>query len=306
MKSESLVKSESLGFFLGLIGVSAFSLTLPITRFLTGSLSALEIGLGRSMLAVLVAILILCVTRQSIPTTRQIRKLLLTSCGIVFGFPILTAIGMQTVPASHGAIVLGALPLATTIFSCFLSGEKPSCQFWLVSMAGFAIIIIYAVSNADSALNIAFYVGDLALIGAVVLAGLGYAQGGILARNLGGWQVICWTLVVSLPILLPLVFLFCDIQNFSAMDRTSWGAFIFLALVNSLIGFFFWYQGLAIGGIARVSQTQYFQPFMTVLFSFILLREEIEIMTIMFLSAMVLVVMISKKMPVHHQYTKSS
>lgn len=292
------VRTENLGLLLGLAAVSAFALTLPITRYLTQYLSVWEIGLGRSLLAAIAAAGILVATRQKLPNRQQLLRLCVTASGIAFGFPILTAVGMQTVPASHGGIVLGSLPLATALIGCFLSGERPSLPFWLVAAAGFALVTAFSLLDHGGSLDLSFYTGDLALLGAVALAGLGYAQGGMLARSLGGWQVICWTLVVALPLLVPLTFTMTDFSGFSGLPGTGWAAFAFLALVNSLIGFFWWYKGLAIGGIARVSQVQLLQPFLTFFFAVVFLGEHLSWIALAFTAATVAVVMVSKRMPV--------
>ena len=208
-----LTKNENFGMFLGLIAVLSFSLTLPITRSLVGHLSVWDIGLGRSLLAALGALIYLAATRSKIPTKSQIFKLLITAIGITFGFPILTAVGMQTVPASHGGIVLGSLPITTALIGSALSGERPSKAYWIVAILGFAVIVAF-VFISTGLKDISFYKGDIALISAVILASLGYAQGGALAKEMSGPSVISWTLVVSLPALIPAVYFYQTHQIF--------------------------------------------------------------------------------------------
>ncbi|XUY29523.1 DMT family transporter [Agrobacterium sp. rho-8.1] len=286
---------ENIGLLLGTIAVLAFSLTLPITRYLTHYLSTWDIGLGRSCLAAIGAVFVLIVTRQRLPTRRQWGRLALTASGIAFGFPLLTALGMKTVPASHGGIVLGSLPLATALIGCLLSKERPSFAFWVVALVGFALVFIFSLYSQGGTADLSFYTGDLALIGAVVMAGIGYAQGGILARSLGGWQVICWTLAASLPLLIPATIATASWDNFAALPLMPWAAFAFLALVNSLIGFFFWYQALAIGGIARVSQVQLLQPFFTWLFAVWFLGEDFSLVTLVFTALTIATVIVGKR-----------
>lgn len=286
------------GFILGLTAVVAFSFTLPLTRYLTQYISVWEIGLGRSALAACVAAIILIVTRQKIPSRRNLGRLALTSTGISFGFPILTAVGMSSVPASHGAILLGALPLATALIGCGLSGERPSKLFWFVASLGFLTVAAYAFISTGGATDLRLYSGDLALAGAVLLAGLGYAQGGLVAKEIGGWQVICWTLVVSIPVLFPLTLWLSEPQSLLTMGLDGWVAFLVLSLFNSLIGFFFWYKALAIGGVSKISQIQLLQPFFTMLFAVLFFGEAFEAHSIVFLTATVLIVIISKRIPV--------
>lgn len=291
---------DNLGLLLGMVAVLAFSLTLPITRYLTHYLTTPEIGLGRSCLAAIGAVIVLLATRQRFPTKKQWIQLAVTSSGIAFGFPLLTALGMKTVPASHGGIVLGSLPLATALIGCLLSRERPSLAFWAVALVGFGLVFAFSLYSHGGTADLSFYAGDFALIGAVVMAGLGYAQGGILARSLGGWQVICWTLVASLPLLIPTTIATTSWSHFAAMRFEPWAAFAFLALVNSLIGFFFWYQALAIGGIARVSQIQLLQPFFTWIFAVWFLGEEFSVITLIFTALTVAVVMVGKRTPIRY------
>lgn len=292
-----MLTNENKGYVLGLVAVIAFSLTLPITKYLTHHLSIWDIGIGRSLLAALAAGVILLAYKQKLPSPSQFVRLCVTASGIAFGFPILTALGMQTVPSSHGGIILGGMPLATAIIGCFLSGERPRALFWGVALAGFLVIAAYSVVSAGSASDLALYQGDFALLGAVLFAGLGYAQGGLLARELGGWQVICWTLVISMPLLVPLTLFTADYSAFRELSLFGWGAFVFLALVNSLVGFFFWYRALAIGGVAKISQIQLLQTFFTFGFAALWLGEVISFEMIVFLSITMAIVWLSKKIP---------
>ena len=295
-KNES--QNENLGYVLGLMGVIAFSLTLPITKFLTPYLSVWDIGFGRSLLAAMGAVVILLIYRQPCPSARQWRLLAVVASGIAFGFPVLTAVGMQSVPSSHGGVILGGMPLVTALIGCFISGERPSWLYWLIATAGFLTIAAYSLISAGGAADFALYAGDLALLGAAIFAGLGYAQGGLLARELGGWQVICWTQIVSIPLLIVLTWHYGDASNFAAMPISGWAAFIFLALVNSLIGFFFWYKALAIGGVTKISQIQLLQTFFTFGFAALWLGEVITPLMVLFLVITVVIVWISKRIPV--------
>lgn len=295
----ALLTKENTGYILGLLAVIAFSLTLPITKYLTDYLSIWDIGIGRSLLAALAAGLILIVYKQKPPTPHQWVRLCVVASGIAFGFPVLTALGMQSVPSSHGGIILGGLPLATAIIGCFLSGERPSARFWILAISGFSVIAAYSIISAGNVSDISVYAGDFALLGAVLFAGLGYAQGGLLARELGGWQVICWTIVVSLPLLIPLTFYSVDFSAFAILPIFSWTVFAFLALINSLVGFFFWYKALAIGGVSKVSQIQLLQTFFTFGFAALWLGEAITPEMFIFLVITIAIVWLSKQTPIH-------
>lgn len=169
---ENSAVQENLGYGLGLMAVMAFSLTLPITKYLTPYLSVWDIGFGRSLLAAIGAAVILLAYKQPWLSRSHLIKLAIGASGIAFGFPVLTAVGLQSVPSSHGVVILGELPLATALIGCFLSGERPSWLFWLVALSGFLAIALYSMVSAGAATDLALYSGDLVLLGAVILASL--------------------------------------------------------------------------------------------------------------------------------------
>lgn len=284
----------------GLLGVTAFGLTLPITRFVTPYLDPVFIGLGRAVLAALVAGALLFATAQPRPEYRHLRRLLLVGLGVVVGFPLLSAWAMQSAPASHGGVILGVLPLATAIASVFVSSDRPSAGFWACGVLGSALVVAYALLEGVGRLQVA----DLALLGAVVSAAVGYAVGGQLSRELGGWQVICWALVLMLPVtIFPALWWMPD--NLAAVSGPAWMGFAYLALVSQLFGFFWWNKGLALGGVARVSQIQLLQPFVTLAASVAVLQEVITTETYIFAVLVVLVVAIGRRMPIHkHDQTE--
>ncbi len=280
----------------GLIGVISFGLTLPVTRYVVEYLSPMFIGLGRAVIAGIFAALLLFITKQSFPTKQQIYKLIVVALGVVVGFPVLSAVAMQTVPASHGGVVLGVLPLATAVAGVAIANEKPSIGFWVAGILGSILVVIYSVTSGANTLH----VGDVALFGAMLSAAIGYAVGGQLSKEIGGWKVICWALVISLP------FIILPASNeapteWVAIPDNIWLAFLYLALVSQLIGFFFWNKGLALGGVARVSQTQLIQPFITIVASALLIGEALETVTVLFAVLVVSVVAVGKRMPIYEK-----
>lgn len=284
---------ETKGMLYGILGVVAFGLTLPFTRKVIPFLDPIFIGTGRAVLAALVAAIILFWFKQKIPNKAQIIKLSIVSLGVVAGFPILSSWAMQHVPASHGGVVLGILPLATAIFGAWVAKERPSLAFWLVSLLGSLLVVTYVLTQSAGALQLA----DLALLGAIISAAIGYAVGGQLSKDLGGWQVICWALIISLVYTLPLSIIYAP-ETFTGYPPEVYISFLYLALVSMLTAFFAWYKGLVLGGIARVSQTQLLQPFITIFASIIMLGEPLELKTILFASMVVASVWIGKKMPI--------
>ncbi|MGC3962428.1 MAG: DMT family transporter [Rhodocyclaceae bacterium] len=266
---------ELSGLGLGLLAVAAFSLTLPATRVAVESLSPALVGVGRSFVAALLAAPLLWMTRQRRPTAEQCRRLGYVILGAIFGFPLLTAWAMQHTSASHGAAIIGLLPLATAIIGAWRAGERPSARFWLAGVAGSAIVVGFALSAGAGSLSLA----DLAIFAAVLMAGVAYAEGARLAREMGGWQVICWALVLALPLLAPLT-IWLAWQHGLPPPSRAWLGFGYVSLVSAFFGFFAWYRALAIGGVCRVSQLQLLQPFMTILFSSAWLGERIDTATI--------------------------
>ncbi len=275
---------ETLGLLFGFIGVFSFSLTLPATRLAVASLDPIFVGLGRGVVAGVLSMLLVWVTRQPWPTRRQWGSLAVVALGVVLGFPLLSAWAMQQLPAAHGAVVLGLLPLLTALAGVVRSGDRPTRLFWLASTLGSATVVGFAVSQGSAhpggLSQASLYGADLVLLGAVIAAAVGYAEGGKLAQQIGGWQVICWALVLAAPLeLVPTLWV---AQATGAMQAAplSWLGFAYLCLVSQFLGFFAWYHGLGLGGVARVSQMQLLQPFLTILFSALLLREQITPQTI--------------------------
>ena len=289
------MSDESKGMFLGLVGVVSFGLTLPATRFIVPYFEPVFIGLGRAVIASFVAAFLLIATKQNRPSKNQFYQLFVVASGVVIGFPILTALAMQTVPASHGGVVLGFLPLATAIVGAVVSNEKPSVSFWICGIVGSALVIAYSLLQGVGE----FQTGDFFLLGAIVSAATGYALGGKLSKEIGGWQVICWALVISFPFIIVPAWLEAPQDAVGSLPLNVILSFLYLALVSQLFGFFFWNKGLALGGVARVSQTQLLQPIVTMLASALLINETINVQTIVFATLVIVTVAIGKKMPIY-------
>ncbi len=287
--------TEQRGMIYGFIGVAIFALTLPLTRIAVREFDPLFISIGRTVLAGLVALAILIISGQPRPTREHAGGLALIILGVIFGFPILSTIAMQTVPASHGGVVLGTLPLMTAMMSVWLANERPSLLFWFWGGLGSALVVAFALWDGAGG----FQFADLLLILAVIAAGMGYAAGGNLARTLGGWQVICWALVFALPITIPVtIYLAKDLTGQETF--IGWACFAYLALFSQLIGFFAWNKGLALGGVAKVGQVQLLQTFMTLAASALLIGEKLTLLMLVFASAVALCVWFGRKARVQH------
>lgn len=286
--------AERNGLLLGAAGVLLFSLTLPATRIAVRHLDPLFVGLGRSLIAALLAAAWLAHRRVPWPTPAQWRRIAFTAAGVVFGFPALSSWAMRHVPSAHGAIVVGLLPLATAVAGAWLHRERPSAAFWIAACAGSALVVAYAVSHGGGAVTPA----DLALVGAIVLGAFGYAQGALVTREIGGEATISWALVASVPFLIPPVLLAGARSDFAGAGAAQWLALAYLAVCSQYLGFFAWYRGLAQGGIARVSQVQLAQVFLTMGFAALLLGEEVTPAMLVFAVAVVAVVAIGRRMPI--------
>ena len=270
-----IIDSETLGLGYGFLGVLCFSLTLPATRAAVADLDPSIVGIGRAIVASCLAIALLWITRQPIPNRQHWKSLAVVAGGVIVGFPLLSAIAMQQLPASHAAVVNGILPLATAIAATIRVGERPSMRFWIASLIGSATVILFAVISGAGHIQSA----DILLVIAGVAAAFGYAEGGRLAGFMGGWQTICWALVLAAPFLILPVAIALWQHGLNA-SPTAWLGFAYVSIISQFLAFFAWYQGLAKGGVARVGQIQLLQPFLTIFASALLLGEKITLMTV--------------------------
>lgn len=276
------------GYGYGLLGVLVFSLTLPMTRIAVTEISPLLIGLGRALVAAVPAVLMLWLTRSRLPRRDEWPGVILAALGIVVGWPLTSSLAMATVSSSHGAVFNGLLPLFTAIFAAWRSGERPSKAFWGWAIAGAFLVMSYALRQGHGGLQ----TGDSWLLLAVILGGMGYAEGARASRTLGGARTICWALVVSAPVLVaPVIWMAVDHGFTSGWPSPAvLAAFAYLAFGSMFLGFFAWYRGLAIGGIARVGQIQLLQPFLTVVAAAWIFKEEVAPITFAFALAVVAII----------------
>jgi drug/metabolite transporter (DMT)-like permease len=284
---------EKLGLLLGLIGVICFSLTLPTTRIAVEYLGTTFVGLGRTVVAAILVAMVLIVRKEKLPSPRQFKSLLLVAVGAVLGFPLLTSWSMKSLPVSHGAVEVALLPLATAGFAMVRAREIPSLKFWISSVIGSVAVIIYAFHLGFGSLQFP----DLALLLAVIILGLSYAEGGKLSKEIGSWQVIAWAILIGAPFFVIPVGLSLTTEMLHAPIH-AWASFIYLAVVSQFLAYVAWYSGMAMGGIARVSQIQYLQPFLMILFSAVFLNESITFFTLIIAVLVVFSVILGKNAPV--------
>ncbi len=286
--------TERFGLLLGLFGVFLFGGTLPATRILAGSIDPVLITLARAAIAGLAALLILAAARMPVlPPRAEWRGLAIVALTLVVGFPLMMAMAMAHVPASHGAVMLGILPLATAAAGCLFSPERPSLGFWLVGALGSATVIAFAIRQGGGAIAFA----DIVLLLAVVSAGIGYAKGATMTARLGGWRVTCWSVLICLPVTAPatLWMAWNDLPVLSLQDSA---ALAYVALISQLLAFLPWYIGMAMGGIARVGQLMLLLPFFTIAVGHAVIGEALDGTTIGFAVLVAVIVLIGKRMPI--------
>jgi drug/metabolite transporter (DMT)-like permease len=284
------MKKESEAYLWGLLGISGFALTLPATKVALPLLGVMGVGIGRAVLAGIIASTLLIFTRSKVPNLNQLGRLAVVALGVIFGFPLFSAYAMQYVPASHGAIIVGLIPLFTAMFAMLLAQERPSVAYWLAGLVGSSAIVIYSVYVGGGSLHPA----DLALLLAVISAAIGYAEGARLAKEIKSWLVICYALVLSLPWTI-LLCLSAGKVNWEASSLAAWSGFFYVSLISMLLAFFAWYRGLELGGIAKIGQLQLIQPFITIFASAFFFAEKLSIEMFITLAVVLLSVYFGRK-----------
>lgn len=258
------------GWGSGLLGVIIFSGSLPATRVAVGDFSPLFLTSARAVIAAALGSALLAVLRQVRPGRSDLGSLIIVGLGVVVGFPLLTALALQHITSAHSIVFIGLLPLATAIFGVLRGGERPKPAFWLFSGLGSATVAGFALFTSGGG----SLAGDLLMVAAVLLCGLGYAEGAKLSRRLGGWQVISWALLLALPMMAAIALATMP-ESWSAIGGPAWLALAYVSIFSMLVGFVFWYRGLALGGIAGVGQLQLLQPFFGLALAGLLLHEHV-------------------------------
>lgn len=260
------------GWINGLIGVVIFSGSLPATRVAVLEFDPVFLTVARATIAGVLALCMLWLFKDKRPARSQLLPLLIVAMGVVVGFPLLTALALQYVTSAHSIVFVGLLPLATAVFGVIRGGERPRPVFWFFSVLGSLLVVGFAASQGLTASP----EGDILMLLAILACGLGYAEGAKLSRTLGGWQVISWALVLSLPVVAVLSWMRMP-ASFTGISTPAWFSLAYVSLFSMLIGFVFWYRGLAQGGIAAVGQLQLLQPFFGLTLAATLLHEQVSV-----------------------------
>ncbi len=290
------------GLWLGLLGIVIFAVTLPMTRLAVGTpdapqMSGVFIALGRAVVAAALSVVFLLATRAALPQRRDWLPLAITAGGVVFGFPLFTSIAMRYVEAVHASVIVGVLPLATAAVGALLHRQRPSAGFWLCAALGGALVVAFAMLRPGGAAgSLSMHFADGLLLAGMLCAAVGYGYGARLSQHMRAEHVICWALVISLPLTLPLSLLSWPTAPLKA---SAWVGFAYVAVFSMWLGFFAWYRGLMLGGTVRVSQVQLVQPFLSMLFAVPLLGERLDAVTVGFCLTVIATVFAGKKMPIH-------
>jgi drug/metabolite transporter (DMT)-like permease len=288
--SASPSSRERLGLLLGFVGMAIFGGTLPATRIAVSAIDPIALTSLRTVIAGFCSLALLLVLRRPLPSRALWPQLVIAMLCVAVLFPLLMSMGMQTVDASHGGVVLGILPIATALVAVTITHERPRPLFWIASVAGAALVIAFALRQGGGALSS----GDLLLFAAVAVSAVGYAFSGRLTAQMPGWEVISWVLVIALPVSIPAAALTMP-TDITHIAPKPWLALLYVALFSQWIGFFAWNAGMAMGGIARVSQIQLLQPFVTFALAASFNGETITLQILLFASAVVATVAISTR-----------
>jgi len=277
------------GWINGFIGMLIFSASLPATRAAVADFDPVFLTAARASIAAMLGLALLFLYREKRPGKADFVPIFIVAIGVVIGFPLLTALALQHISASYSVVFIGLLPLSTAIFGVLRAGERPGLPFWVFACIGSAIVAGFALSTGLSA----SFLGNTYMVGAIIICGFGYAEGARLARTLGGWQTISWALVLSLPFM-ALLAIFSWPDSFTSIGPGAWAGLIYVSVFSMLVGFIFWYRGLAQGGIAAVGQLQLLQPFFGLMLAAVLLGETVTF-SMLVVSALVIFCVICAK-----------
>jgi drug/metabolite transporter (DMT)-like permease len=261
---------KTIGWVNGLAGVVIFSGSLPATRAAVADIAPLYLTLARAVIAGLIALTLLVATRQRLPARADLGGLILVALGVVVGFPLFSALALRHMAAGHAIVFTGLLPLSTAAFAVLRGGERPDRRFWLFALLGAGFVAAFAMAAGGGSTP----EGDLLMLAAIAVCGFGYAEGAVLSRRLGGWQVISWALTLSLPVMLGGLALATP-PHWASVGAPAYAGLAYVSLFSMLIGFVFWYRGLALGGTAAVGQIQLLQPMLALVLAAALLREPV-------------------------------
>ncbi len=276
----------------GLAGVLMFSGGIVATRMAVLELPPVFVGAGRAAVAGVLSLFLLWAMQQKIPARRFWPGLLIVAFGAAFAFPVFTALALQWTDAGHATLVTTLMPLFTAIFGAWLSRQIPKVGFWCFACCGAVLVLSHSLAQHQvSTLALA----DGLLLLACLFCGLAYAKGAMLAKELGSWQVICWALVLALPVLLPWTLWQVPAITFTKVSASAWLGFAYLSVFSMFLGFFAWYRGLSLGGVAQISQLQQLSPFLGLGWAALCLGEHITLTQLGLAALVVLCIVLGRR-----------
>jgi drug/metabolite transporter (DMT)-like permease len=283
-RSTSAERAKASPLVLGALGVLCFSLTFPATVAAERAFGPVVVGVGRAVPAALLGLVVLAARRERLlPPRAALPRLLIMALTVGIGFGLLSALALRHVSSVHGAVLTGLIPAATAGMAVLRAGERPRPSYWAALGLGLAVVIGFALVQGGGRLRLA----DVLLLVAITVAGLGYTEGGVLAREYGGWRVICWALILALPVSVPVTAVAAVTEPTGHVTPSAVAGLAYVCVVSMCLGFFAWYQGLATGGVARVGRIQLAQPALTLLWSALLLGEHVSWLTALAAAAVI-------------------
>lgn len=290
---------ETIGLWLGIVGIAFFGITLPATRLATGTIDAPQLSpwfvtLGRAALAGALSVAFLAVTRSPPPTRQQWMPIGMAMLGNLLGYPLLLAYALRSVTAGHAAVITALLPLVTSVSAAVVLRQRARLGFWLCALLGSSLVVAFSMIRASGqTTGLGFSLPDILLVAGVIAASVGYVYGAQVTSSLGAERVICWVCVLALPVTIPATFF---LWPETPASKSAWMGFVYLGVFSMWVGFFAWYRGLALGGAIRVSQVQLLQPFFAIVASVPILGEPLDALTLCFAIAVVLAVLVGRKL----------
>ena len=272
--------SVRVGLAWALLGVVLFSFSLPLTKVAVGGFDPFFTAMARAVLAGGIALTVLVVRRVPFPPRAQLRPILFTMMGAVFGWPILVALALERTTSAHAAVISAFMPLTTALFAVIATHERVPRQFWYAAVGGTSALVVFALTRGGA--EGADLVADLLMVGAVIFSSICYVAGAGVTRVMPGWQVISWVVVLALPVTVPASLVLWTTTSVE-YDTTAlqWAALAGLGLSSMYLGFFAWYRGLSLAGVAYGSQVQQLQALLTLLWSALLLGESVTVGTVL-------------------------
>lgn len=270
---------QRVGLAWAFLGVLLFSFSVPMTKVAVGGFDPYFTAMGRAVIAGVIAAVLLAVRRVRPPDRKYLGPLIATSLGAVFGWPILLALALQRTTSANAAVIAAFMPLTTAIMAVLRARERVSPQFWLAAVTGTAALVVFALARGGGAGG--DLIADLLVVGAVLASSICYVEGASVSKALPGWQVISWVVVISLPITVPAsVWLWVSTSGNYQTTATQWWSLIGLGVSSMYLGFFAWYRGLAMAGIAYGGQVQQAQALLTLVWSAMFLGEPVTPLTV--------------------------